>query len=210
MSSGVIFSFLGVCMLAYVVPGADWLLIAKASIRSRHDGLVAALGVQTGLVVHGLFALVGLSAILAASPAALTVVQVLGALYIVGLGIRGAMTARTATGLDVQGSETRSTLRLYRDCAIANILNPKAILFFVSVLPQFLDRDLGLAGQIVLLTVLDVLLGLVWWAALVLLIRRMVDALRSDAAAQRLNLVSSIALVLVGVGLLVYTGIDHL
>lgn len=207
MSFTLVMSFLGVCLLAYVLPGADWLMVAKSAIRSRRAGLAAGLGILSGLLGHGLFALVGLAALLAATPMALTVVQLLGAVYLVYLGAGGILTFHTAVGMRVEPEPSGSLLRTYWDCMVTNLLNPKAILFFVSVLPQFVTADASVPLQIAVLTALDLALGAVWWLTFVLLVRRLVDALRSDSAVQKLHLTSSIALVLVGVGLLGYTAL---
>lgn len=207
MSTTLVMSFLGVCLLAYALPGADWLLVAKSAMRSRRAGMVAGLGILTGLLGHGLFALVGLSALLSATPMALTIVQLLGAAYLVFLGARGIMTFRGGEGMQVEAETAGSLLKTYRDCMVTNLLNPKAILFFVSVLPQFVTRDASIPMQIGVLTALDLALGAAWWVVFVLMVRRLVHALRSDSAVQKLHLTSSNCLVLVGVGLLGYTAV---
>jgi hypothetical protein len=79
MTTGTILQFIGVCMIAYVMPGPDCILVAKSALKSRWSGFVATAGVQTGLAIHGTIAAPGLSALIASTPEALRAVQVAGA-----------------------------------------------------------------------------------------------------------------------------------
>jgi threonine/homoserine/homoserine lactone efflux protein len=110
-------------------------------------------------VVHVIAAAVGLSALLAASAAAFTVVKVVGAVYLVCLGVR-TIVERASADRRSAGSP-RSLRRLYIDGVVVNVLNPKTALFFLAFLPQFVDPDRGLVWtQTLILGLLFIVLGL--------------------------------------------------
>lgn len=156
-------AFLAVAALAYVVPGPDFLVVLRASATGRRSGLVAAAGTQAGLCVHVLAAACGLSLLLAHAPGALTAVRFAGAGYLCYLGVRAIRAARTA------GGGTQPAPPRFLQGFTTNVLNPKAVLFFAAVLPQFLDPAAPPTGQILLLGAADVVLGIVVWALLVVL-----------------------------------------
>ena len=122
-----------------IVPGADMtFVIASAARGGRRDGIVAALGIGAGALIHVLAAVLGLSALLAASQAAFTAVKWVGAIYLGYLALsllRGGHSPTAGDG----AQPPRSGWRLFRAAALVNILNPKVALFFLAFLPQFVD-----------------------------------------------------------------------
>lgn len=142
-----------------VVPGPAVLYIVAHSIdRGRRAGLVSALGVATGGLVHVTAAAVGLSALLVSSAAAFTVVKVAGALYVIVVGLSTLLRGKDEP---VVGPPSERRLRrIYGQGVVVNVLNPKTALFFLAFLPQFVDRDVGSVGtQIVVLGILFVVLA---------------------------------------------------
>jgi len=134
--------FVPAALLLLVVPGPAVLYIVTQSVtRGRRAGLVSMLGVQTGGLVHVAAAAVGLSALLASSAVAFSVVKYAGAAYLVFLGARRILARpHHAT---VGAPEARSAARLFRQGVVVNVLNPKTALFFLAFLPQFVDRSGG-------------------------------------------------------------------
>ena len=134
-----------------VVPGPAVLYIVAQSIdRGRVAGLVSALGVAAGALVHVTAAAVGLSALLMSSATAFTVVKLAGAAYLIGLGLYTIVVRRETahTGARVH----RRLRRFFWQGVVVNVLNPKTALFFVAFLPQFVDPATGsVATQIVVL-----------------------------------------------------------
>ena len=120
-----------------VVPGPAVLYIVAQGIHGgRRAGLVSALGVASGGVVHVAAAVAGLSAVLLASAEAFTAIKVAGAVYLVWLGIRTLLSRDDRIG----GRRPEATLRrTYRQGVVVNVLNPKTALFFLAFLPQFVD-----------------------------------------------------------------------
>jgi threonine/homoserine/homoserine lactone efflux protein len=123
----------------------------------RRAGIVSALGISTGGLFHVLAAVIGLSAILATSAEAFTVVKLLGAAYLVWLGIRTLSSRDERIG----GRALEPTLgRTYRRGVVVNVLNPKTALFFLAFLPQFVDPDGSTRGQLAVLGIVFVVIAL--------------------------------------------------
>jgi threonine/homoserine/homoserine lactone efflux protein len=152
--------FIVAALVLLVVPGPSVLYIVARSIEGgRTAGLVSVLGVQTGAMVHIAFAAVGLSAILASSAVAFSVIKWLGAVYLVWLGLRRIFGRDEEEG-DV-AVEPAPPSRVFSQGVIVNILNPKTALFFLAFLPQFVDPARGPAwAQILLLGATFVILAL--------------------------------------------------
>jgi threonine/homoserine/homoserine lactone efflux protein len=120
-----------------IVPGTDMtFVIATAAGSGRRNGIVAALGIGAGTLVHVCAAVLGLSTILAASLTAFTIIKWAGAAYLVWIAFA---LLRSDTRSDKEVSLRRSGWPLLRAAAFVNILNPKVALFFLAFLPQFVD-----------------------------------------------------------------------
>lgn len=128
-----------------VVPGPDMIYVLTRGVsQGRPAGLVSAAGVCSGVLVHTGFAAVGLSAILAQSAVAFSVVKYAGAAYLVYLGVR---TILDREGFASPGRAERARLSVvFRQGVLSNVLNPKVALFFLAFLPQFVDPETGSAG----------------------------------------------------------------
>jgi threonine/homoserine/homoserine lactone efflux protein len=161
-----------------VVPGPAVAYIVTQSIdQGRRAGIVSALGVASGGLVHVAAATVGLSALIASSATAFTVVKLVGAVYLIVVGIRRILSS---DGDEPESRALRLPLRrVYRQGVIVNVLNPKTALFFLAFLPQFVDPDRGAVWPQV------ALLGVVFVSVAVL--SDLTYALVSDAIAGRLR-----------------------
>jgi threonine/homoserine/homoserine lactone efflux protein len=158
-------SVLGLFVVAALVllltPGPAVLYIVARSVeQGRLAGLVSALGVHVGTLVHVAAAALGLSALLVSSALAFNVVKYLGALYLIYIGARKLMGwDRAAQGRALARHGLR---RLFAQGALVNVLNPKTALFFLAFLPQFVDVSRGAVGpQILVLGLIFVALGVV-------------------------------------------------
>ncbi|HEX7248121.1 MAG TPA: LysE family translocator [Actinomycetota bacterium] len=153
--------FAAAALLFAVVPGPAVIYIVTRSVdQGRAAGLVSALGIATGTLVHVPFAAVGLSALLVSSAVAFTTVKYLGAAYLVYLGIRKLLDKET-DDLTVTVA-TRSLKRVFSQGVVVGVLNPKTALFFLAFLPQFVDPARGSAAlQLGVLGVLLVAISMV-------------------------------------------------
>ena len=141
-----------------VVPGPAVTYIVTQSIdKGRRAGLVSALGVATGGLVHVAAATVGLSALIASSATAFTTVKLVGAAYLIVIGVRRIISREEDTEVQVVPAPHS---RLYAQGLVVNVLNPKTALFFVAFLPQFVDPARGsVTAQVAVLGVLFALIA---------------------------------------------------
>jgi threonine/homoserine/homoserine lactone efflux protein len=149
--------FIGAGLLLNITPGPDLLYILGRSVsQGRAAGVVSALGIGAGCLIHVAAAALGLSALLLALPHAYDLVRWAGALYLVVLGVR-ALRSKTGA-LEVKALAQVPLRRAFLQGALTNVLNPKVALFFLAFLPQFANPENGpLAPQILLLgTIFDV------------------------------------------------------
>ncbi len=127
------------------VPGPDMIYVLTRGVsQGRIAGLVSAIGVCCGILVHTAFAAIGLSAILAQSALAFSVVKYAGAAYLFYLGVK---TILDREGFVAPERAGRARLQaVFRQGVLSNVLNPKVALFFLAFLPQFVDPLAGAAG----------------------------------------------------------------
>lgn len=154
--------FIGAALVLLLVPGpAVLFIIARSVEQGRLAGFVSDLGIQTATLIHALAAALGMSALLAASAMAFSVVKYAGAAYLVWLGVKRIFGSGAAAGSSAGLVRYRYT-RLFRDGFVVNLLNPKAALFFFALLPQFVDVSRGhVPMQIAFLGLLFAGLGLI-------------------------------------------------
>ncbi|MFD9438484.1 LysE family translocator [Streptomyces sp. NPDC060006] len=215
--------FLGMVMLAYLVPGPDFLVIVRAAARRPALGRAAALGAQTGLCVHMCAAALGLSVIATRSAYAFTAIKLAGAAYLVYLGVRALLDARrgaagrhapragrretpaeASTPEDADGAGPSAAADDDRrgsfvEGFLTNVLNPKAALFFLSILPQFVDRSGSLTEQIFLLGALDVVIGVFYWLGLVGLAARLRSVLGRPVWRRRWERITGCVFIAIGI-----------
>lgn len=135
--------FTGATLALFVMPGpATMYLIARAIGQGRTAGLVSAISLATGDVVHVVAATVGLSALLMASAEAFTAVKWAGAAYLVWIGIR-TWRAGDGSGGRATVAVGQSVAQVFREGFLVEVLNPKTALFFLAFVPQFVDPTLG-------------------------------------------------------------------
>jgi threonine/homoserine/homoserine lactone efflux protein len=124
-----------------VVPGPAVTYIVTQSVdKGRRAGLTSALGVASGGLVHVAAATAGLSAVIASSATAFTTVKLVGAVYLVVVGVRRILSKDPDAEIEVQPAPLR---QLYTQGVIVNVFNPKTALFFLAFLPQFVNADKG-------------------------------------------------------------------
>jgi threonine/homoserine/homoserine lactone efflux protein len=171
----------------FLIPGPAVAYIVNRSIADgRGVALVSVVGLELGNFVHVVAASVGLSAVLATSAAAFTVVKWLGVIYLVGVGVP---TLLTRPGRLAGSVEEISLGRAFTQGVVVNTLNPKVALFFLSFLPQFIDPDAGAAWlQALVLGSLFTVLGCVMdgsWALLASGVRDLLVRGRTQAFVRR-------------------------
>jgi len=135
-------AFLIASIFMNITPGADTLYILGRSIsQGKKAGILSALGISTGAIIHIIFATLGLSILLAKSATAFEVLKYLGAIYLIVLGIK-AVIKKTDGKFELNEEDgTTAYKKIYFSGILTNILNPKVALFFLAFLPQFIDPN---------------------------------------------------------------------
>lgn len=179
--------FAAASLALYVAPGPDMLYIASRSIgHGRRAGVVSALGVFAGLVIHMLGAAFGLSALLVVWPLAYTAVKWVGVAYLLYLGVRVLLDKNHGLAPSPVKGGTLGHWQMFRRGLFVNLLNPKIALFFLAFLPQFADESLGgFAAQMLFLGALFNLGGLVWILFLAIAFGAVGDWFRRNSAVWR-------------------------
>jgi len=198
-------------LLLNITPGPDSLFImARSASQGWRAGFVACWGIGAGVFVHVGAAALGLSALLATSAMAFTVVKVAGAAYLVWIGIgmlrrRGAGEAPVAAAGDAPRAIPYR--QIFRQGFLTNVLNPKVALFFLAFVPQFIAPDAASKPlAFVLLGAIFDFNGMLWCHALALFTAFASHKLNVGAAAARwLNRTIGAAFVALGVRLALAT-----
>jgi threonine/homoserine/homoserine lactone efflux protein len=140
------FGFLLAAVLITVSPGPDNLMVLGMGIsKGRRHGVAFGLGCALGCLSHTALAVVGVSAVIAASPMAFSVLKIVGGLYLIWLGVQ-ALRSRGSAQVVRDGLGEASLRRLFFKGVFANAINPKVVLFFLSFLPQFVLPARGHVG----------------------------------------------------------------
>jgi threonine/homoserine/homoserine lactone efflux protein len=169
-----ILAFAALAAAIVVVPGPDMALVLKNGLAGgRRAAVATSLGVNAGLVVWALAAALGLAALLRASSEAFTAVKLVGAAYLVWLGIsalRDAWRGARAGAMTEDGSRNVSP---FRQGLLSNLLNPKIAIVFTTLIPQSIDgRGGSEVAQTFVLAAVFVAMGLVWLTSYALLVAR--------------------------------------
>ncbi len=195
--------FVAASLAVIVAPGPDNIYVLTRGIaQGRKVALASAWGMCSGLLFHTTLAAVGLSAILARSAGALSLVKYIGAAYLVYLGIR-ALLSREEFSPSVEKIFTVKLRNFFLQGLTMNLLNPKVAIFFMAFLPQFVSPSVGTAGsaalRLVALGLVFALLSVVIFSAIALFSGVVGDRLsRNPRFATALQW--STAFVLVGLG----------
>jgi threonine/homoserine/homoserine lactone efflux protein len=187
MPSGTTFGlFCAAALALIVVPGPAVTYVVTQSIdRGRGAGLVSALGIAGGGLVHVAAATAGLSALIASSASAFTVVKLAGAAYLVALGL-WRLAGRGSD--EATEREQAPPKRLFVQGAVVNVLNPKTALFFVAFLPQFVDPARGsVALQAAVLGAVFVALAAVSDSTYAVVAAALADRIRGSERARQIK-----------------------
>jgi threonine/homoserine/homoserine lactone efflux protein len=142
--------FTAAAMVLNLSPGpSNFYVLARSVGQGIGAGILAALGLALGSLVHVLAAALGLSLLFEAAPVLYTALKFIGAAYLIYLGAR-TFFARVEPGFSVEsGGKSKSSI--LRESVLVEVLNPKTALFFIAFLPQFVDAGAPVAPQIALL-----------------------------------------------------------
>lgn len=202
--------FVSASAMLVITPGPDILyVLTRGMTQGRKVGLAAALGFSVGVIVHTFFAMVGISALLQSSAVAFHIVKYAGAAYLIYLGVnavrdRSRFALNTPDTADTPDTEPHTALQpIFWQSLVANVLNPKVIIFFLAFLPQFVDVSRGaVALQMLVLGGIFMLLTLGIFSSVAYASGYVGDhLLRHPSLADKLRWVTGGVLILLGLGL---------
>ncbi|NUR93529.1 MAG: LysE family translocator [Nonomuraea sp.] len=196
-------AFVGTCVLVAMAPGVSTAIILRETMRSgRGSGLAATFGNETGILVWGLAAAFGLSALLVASQVAYDVMRVAGAVVLVVMGAQALWQARKgAPRIEEEPAPGRHGA--YLSGLGTCLANPKAAVFAMSFLPQFVPAGQNVPMTLALLAVVWALVDILWYGLLIWAVAKAKAFLGRPAVKRRLEQVSGVVLIGLGVRLAV-------
>lgn len=161
-----VLAFALVAAVMTITPGADTLLVVRNSLRGgRRDGFLTVAGICCGLYVHALLSALGVSAVVAHSESAFAVMKIAGACYLAWLGLqslrRGLYRPSAEPAAEIPAARNPA-LRCFREGFLTNLLNPKVVVFYLALLPQFVRPGDSVLPKSLLLTAIHFVEGLLW------------------------------------------------
>jgi threonine/homoserine/homoserine lactone efflux protein len=197
-------AFVGAAFLIAMVPGPSTAVILRRSVMSgRAGGVATMLGNECGVLLWGLAAALGLSALLLASQIAYDAMRITGAAVLVCMGARALWQARRAVPDEREpvAAPAVSHRRAFSQGLITSFANPKAGVFAVSFLPQFVPHGAPVLATLVLFSVVWAVIDLIWYLPMIWLAGRARALLRRASIRRRMEQVSGLVLVALGLRL---------
>jgi threonine/homoserine/homoserine lactone efflux protein len=206
-----VIAFTGIAALLTITPGADTMIILRSVVtRGQRAGILTMVGICSGLFFHAALSALGLSAILVRSAAAFETVKLLGACYLIYLGMRSLWKSRRSSAgtLDVLAPNSIAThkeekWKAFFEGTFTNILNPKVAIFYLAFLPQFISIHDWILGKAVLLATIHFTEGIIWYSILIFSLGRMRALLARPRVRQALEALSGLILIAFGLRLAV-------
>lgn len=172
-------TYIIIMAMMVLVPGADTILLVKNTIsHGAKAGVYTVLGMAAGLSFWTLIAVLGLSMVIAQSVVLFSIVKYVGAAYLIYLGVKGFF-AKSSLSLDqmqenvsssLEKSSNRSNKDSFMQAFFNNILNPKSVLVYITIMPQFIDVNGSVNQQLMILGAIATLLAVGWFLVLIYLI----------------------------------------
>jgi len=198
-------AFLGISALVIATPGPDTALtIRNTLLGGRRAGTFTALGVAVGQIAWAAATSVGLVAVLLASEPVFRAIKLLGAIYLLYLGIQSIRSAARGPGSPISVSPAVEPNRVadsraFRQGVINNLANPKMAVFFASVLPQFAPKGEGMLSTLALLGLCFAVLTFLWLALYAAAIARAGALVRGSSLRRAIEGVAGVALIGLGI-----------
>jgi RhtB (resistance to homoserine/threonine) family protein len=197
--------FVGVAAIVIMIPGPDTAVVTKnVLVHGRRAALGTSLGVSAGLSVWTVAAAVGVASLLRASEVAFTTLKLIGALYLVWLGVQALRAANHAAadpGSLAAGGSTMSAFGGFRQGFLSDIANPKIGIFFTSLLPQFVAPGHSVLLPFLALGTVFVLMTVAWLSAYCLVADRAARTLQRPRVKAAMDRFTGVVLIAIGLRL---------
>jgi len=200
MDFTLIISFLGVAILLTLMPGPDILFVMTQSIsQDKKAGIATTLGLCSGLIVYITAATLGVSAIIYQSALAFAIVKYTGAAYLLYLAWQSFKEKET--GFTFHQNNPLKYTSLYKKGILMNLLNPKVSLFFLALLPQFVDKSIGhIPLQMFLLGIIFLVQAFAFFVAVSMFSEKLGRVLfHHSFLAKRMNIIKGSILGMIGI-----------
>ncbi|MFF4548414.1 LysE family translocator [Streptomyces sp. NPDC001435] len=195
-------AFLGACTLVAASPGPSTMLIIRQSLHSKRAGFFTVLGNETGVFLWGVVAALGLTALIAASQLAYDIMRMVGAIVLILFGIQTLLAARRGHAQPVEQTTAgvvQSGWKTYRSGLLLNLANPKAALFAMSFLPQFVPTGAPKLPTMIALSAIWAVYEVGYYGLYVWFVGRMKALIAKADVRRRLEQVSGGVLLILGV-----------
>ncbi len=174
------------CVILILTPGTDTIYILSRSAWGKKTGVYSVLGTSSGIITHTILAALGLSVILAKSAMAFMIVKVIGAVYLVYLGVT-TLISKDKKLMCVEKSTAHSSKETFLHGFLNNLLNPKVALFFISFLPQFIDSTNAYGiFPFIILGMTFYMMSLIWSFVLVFISAWVTEYLKKDITSSKM------------------------
>jgi RhtB (resistance to homoserine/threonine) family protein len=199
--------FIGVAAIVIIIPGPDTAVVTKNILMyGRRTALGTSLGVSAGLAVWTLAAALGVASVLRASEVAFTTLKLIGAVYLIWLGVQALRAASRGydPGGDAEASGGRRVLGVgggFRQGFFSDIANPKIGVFFTSLLPQFVDPGQPVLLPFLALGAVFVVMTIVWLSAYCLVAARAAETLLRPRVRAVMDRITGVVLIAIGLRL---------
>ncbi|CED71279.1 amino acid transport protein, LysE type [Aliivibrio wodanis] len=199
--------FIAIVLLT-ITPGLDTALVIRNSSRGGwKEGVTCSFGICCGLFVHATMSAIGLSVLLVSSAELFTVVKVIGALYLIWLGIQSIKSTfnkhQEVNIATMAPNENKSLVSSFKEGFLSNILNPKTAVFYLALLPQFINPEYSALIQSLLMASIHFIIAMCWQSGIAVLVEKAQDLMSSEKMTKRIERVTGGVLILLGANLLV-------
>jgi RhtB (resistance to homoserine/threonine) family protein len=199
--------FIGVAAIVIIVPGPDTAVVTKNILMyGRRTALGTSLGVSAGLAVWTLAAALGVASVVRASEVAFTTLKLVGALYLIWLGVQALRAAGRGHDPDAEASAASGRRALgpgggFRQGLLSDLANPKIGVFFTSLLPQFVDPGRPVLLPFLALAAVFVLMTVAWLSAYCLVAARAAETLLRPRVRAVMDRITGVVLIAIGLRL---------
>jgi RhtB (resistance to homoserine/threonine) family protein len=196
--------FVGIAALLTITPGADMAMVSRSVLMGgRREAFATTLGILAGCLVWAIVSAAGVAAVLAASRTAYDALRLVGAAYLVWLGVQSLLAARRGQYHAAAAEERRGAglPSAFRQGLLTNLFNPKIAIFYSTFLPQFIGPGDPALLLSMLLAGVHIAFGLLWLTGYAWLLDRAVTAFKSSRVRRALDAITGTVLVALGLRL---------